>query len=106
MQRAVFTSDRLMGLAEFPLLLTLMASQHAWHAGTLPEKRQELYVEQVDLRLDWRESPKVMRNARCVFISVWLCSHKSSNGDGVVCADLARRNPIVATRLNGSPTSS
>ena len=34
MQRAVFTSNRLMGLAKPTLLLTLIASLHAWHGGT------------------------------------------------------------------------
>jgi len=84
LETAIMHSPRLLDLARRPLLLTLIAGLHTWRGGALPEKREELYANAVELLLDRWERRKIVlgSNGQPILIppclSEWLHADRES----------------------------
>ncbi len=63
LKRTIARNARLQELAEQPLLLTLIARLQTEKGGNLPEKRERLYAEAVDMLLTQWENLKVIDRA-------------------------------------------
>ena len=61
LKQAIERNPRLQEFARQPLLLTLMATLHAFHGGKLPDKRVELYEDAVQLLLDRWETQRLQQ---------------------------------------------
>jgi|CXWL01.1.fsa_nt_gi formylglycine-generating enzyme required for sulfatase activity/energy-coupling factor transporter ATP-binding protein EcfA2 len=79
---AIERNGHIRELAERPLLLTLMASLHAFGGRELPERREKLYAETVELLLyRWEKQRRVTSKAGEVWqpsLSEWLETSRSA----------------------------
>jgi formylglycine-generating enzyme required for sulfatase activity len=94
LQRAIKSNPHLHELATRPLLLTLMASLHAWRGGSLPDDREQLYEESVELLLDIWERPKIVhdRDGLAVLQAESMAGQKETTG----AADIAESHLVAA----------
>jgi formylglycine-generating enzyme required for sulfatase activity len=60
--QTILNNDRLLALAQRPLLLTLIVSLHVLRGKTLPEEREHLYECATDLLLDLWEQRLIVRS--------------------------------------------
>lgn len=60
----IVNNTNIQSLAKRPLLLTLISAIHAWRGGRLPEKKEELLYQAVDLLLSFWENEKTTINPK------------------------------------------
>ena len=63
LKHALRSKPQLFSLARSPLLLTLMASLHAYRGGSLPDRRAQLYEEATEMLLDTWVKNKIVRHS-------------------------------------------